>query len=301
MKKLKYIRYFFEAIPIYFLYGFFRILPLDAASAFGGWALSKIGPHFKSTKYARINIKLAFPEKNPEEIEKIINGMWNNLGRVLGEFPHLPNIKNYANNERIELVGEEHALPFIKDNKGGILFSGHLGNWEVSSLLATDRGIPLHRIYRHSNNPFVEKLVLFARRSILGELIPKGRTGAKKCIQYLKDEQFLAMLVDQKLNKGVAVPFFGHIAKTAAAPAELAYRYNCPIIPSRVERLKGARFRVSAYPPLILPDTGDKTKNIELVMTEINKLLEGWIRERPEQWLWIHRRWPKEIYKTKES
>jgi KDO2-lipid IV(A) lauroyltransferase len=297
MKNLKYIRYFFEAIPLYFLYGFFRLLPLDAASAVGGWALSKLGPRFKSTKYARINIKLAFPEKNEAEIEKIVKGMWNNLGRVLGEFPHLPNINAYANKDRIELIGEEHALPFIENKLGCILFSGHLANWEVSSLLAANRGIPLHRIYRHSNNPFVEKLVLFARRSILGELIPKGRSGAKKCLHYLKNKELLAMLVDQKLNKGVAIPFFGHIAKTAAAPAEFAYRFNCPLIPTRVERLKGARFRVHVYRPLVLKDTGDKTKNIEQTMSEINALLETWIRENPEQWLWIHRRWPKEIYR----
>lgn len=298
MKKvLKHLRYFLQAVPIYSLYGLFRILPLDIASGFGGWALMKMGPKLRASKIARTNLRLAFPEKSEEEYTEIIKGMWNNLGRVLGEFPHMPNIKKYANGDRVEVIGEDIALPYIEAKTGGILFSGHFANWEISSLLATDRNVPLHRIYRPSNNPYVEKLVLFARRSIKGELIPKGREGARKCIQYLRQKEFLGLLIDQKLNKGVTTPFFGHNVKTAPALAEFGYRYNCPLIPTRVERLKGARFRVTVYPPLELPQYEDKTKNQEEVMSQVNAMLEEWIRERPEQWLWIHRRWPKEYYK----
>ena len=294
---LKQTKYFLQAIPIFILYGFLRLLPLDVSSALGAKVMSFLGPRIKASKIARINLRLAFPEKSEEEITKIILGMWNNLGRVLGEFPHLPRIEAYADKNRVEVIGEENAWPYVEQKVGGIIFSAHLGNWEILSLLSTARNVPVHRIYRPSNNPFVDRLVVFSRRSILGDLLPKGRIGARKCIEHLREKEFIGMLIDQKLNKGVSTPFFGHIAKTAPALAEFGYRYNCPLIPTRVERLEGARFRVTVYPPIELPDTGDKTKNLEIVMTNVNRQLEEWIRERPEQWLWIHRRWPKEHYK----
>ena len=100
------------------------------------------------------------------------------------------------------------------------------------------------------------------------------------------------MLVDQKMNDGIAVPFFGRDAMTAPAIAELSMRYKCPIIPVRVERTKGAYFKVTVYPPLNNDTHTDKNTDSKIIMTKINELLESWIEERPEQWLWIHKRWP---------
>jgi KDO2-lipid IV(A) lauroyltransferase len=104
----------------------------------------------------------------------------------------------------------------------------------------------------------------------------------------------MAMLVDQKMNDGISVPFLGLDAMTAPAVAQLAYRYECPLVPGRVERLGGAHFRVSFYPPLEKPDSGDRQADIEALMGMVNATLGDWVRERPEQWLWIHNRWPAE-------
>ncbi|MDP6174798.1 MAG: lysophospholipid acyltransferase family protein [Rhodospirillales bacterium] len=100
------------------------------------------------------------------------------------------------------------------------------------------------------------------------------------------------MLVDQKMNDGISVPLLGLDAMTAPALAQFAVKFNCPVVPTRVERLGGARFRLTFYPPIEAPVTGDKQADIRAFMIQVNDLLSQWIRERPEQWLWVHNRWP---------
>ena len=81
---------------------------------------------------------------------------------------------------------------------------------------------------------------------------------------------------------------------TAPAIAELSLRYDMPLIPGRVMRTKGCHFKGTVYPPLDFEKTGDKEKDMLAIMTQVNALLESWIRENPEQWFWVHKRWPKE-------
>src|SRR5437868_1155842 len=102
----------------------------------------------------------------------------------------------------------------------------------------------------------------------------------------------VSLLADQKLNEGIAVPFFGRPAMTAPALALLALRFGCAILPARVERLRGARFRLTLYPPLDMPRSGDRDGDVMTIMTAVNSTLEAWISERPEQWFWVHSRWP---------
>ncbi|HTR17703.1 MAG TPA: lysophospholipid acyltransferase family protein, partial [Acetobacteraceae bacterium] len=104
---------------------------------------------------------------------------------------------------------------------------------------------------------------------------------------------YLAMLTDQKMNDGVEARFFGLPAMTASALAALALRFRCPVVPSHVERIGPARFRLICEPPLPLPDSGDRQADIRQLTQQVNDALERWIRERPESWLWLHRRWPK--------
>lgn len=291
---MRMVNYFLQAIPIYILYGFFRILPLDVASAFGGFMLRHLGPYFKKKKVAEKNLRKAFPEKSEAEIQQIMVGMWDNLGRVLGEFPHLSRVEIFTNPKRIKLEGEELAQNELDAGKPLVLFAAHLANWEVSSLLAAIRGIHLHRIYRISNNPFIEKLVVFSRRKILGDLLPKGKAGARRLKELLNERATLGMLVDQKFNRGEMMPFLGHSAPCLTSYIEFGYSYGYSLIPAQVQRLKGAHFKVTVYPKIELRDLGDKKENIRDALSQVNTLFESWIRQHPEQWLWIHNRWPKE-------
>lgn len=288
----KYLAQPLEAALLTLAYHLFAALPFDLASAIGGWIARTLGPHLTVTKTAVGNLKRAFPEKSDGEIAHIVRGMWDNLGRVAGEYPHLDELELYEPGGRVEVVGAEYVDLLRDDGKAGIFFSAHFGNWELASMSATQRDLPLTRIYRPPNNPLADRLIRRARRHITGELLPKGSEGARRAIEIVRGGGHLGMLVDQKMSDGIPVPFFGREAMTAPALAQIALRFRCPVVPARVERVGGARFLITIYPPLKMPDSGDRQADVKAAMALVNRTIEGWIRERPEQWLWLHRRWP---------
>lgn len=273
-------------------YGLLAALPIDAASGLGGWLGRSIGPHLSVSRRARRNLKTCFPEKSDAEIEAIVRGMWDNLGRVVGEFPHVAHLDLSGGGQRVTIDGIEHFDRLRDDGKPGIFIGGHIGNWELAGAVAAARGLPLAMIYRAANNPYVEKLYRRGRADGAAELIPKGPAGARRILDVLKGGGHLALLVDQKMNDGIAVPFFGRDAMTAPALAQFALKFRCPVVPARVERLKGAHFRITVLPPLEFAETGNRHADIQAAMTQVNALIEAWIRDRPEQWLWLHKRWP---------
>ncbi|MDA0675358.1 MAG: lauroyl acyltransferase [Proteobacteria bacterium] len=286
----RYVRMPAEGLLAELAYAFFRILPLDLASAVGGWAARLIGPHLGVSARARRNIHRALPKFTDQRIDSIVRGMWDNFGRVIGEFPHLAKLR--PGSGRIDVIGVEHVLAMRDDGQPGIFFSGHIANWELMAQVAAQNGLPLDRVYRSANNRWVDRLYRRGRGDDGGLLIPKGAPGARQLLNSFTKGGHLGMLVDQKMNDGIAVPFFGRDAMTAPALAELALRKSCPLVPAHVERLKGAHFRVIVEPPLELPNSGDAAADVRAVMVMVNQRLEAWIRARPEQWLWMHNRWP---------
>ncbi len=286
----KELRQRLEALGARAVWALFAALPLDIASGLGGWLGRAVGPWLGGVnRTARKNLKAAFPDRSEAEVTAIIRAMWDNIGRVAGEFPHLKRIAA----ERVELVGGEYIDLLRDDGKPGIFISAHLGNWEIGGAVAALHGLALHVVYRAANNPHVEEIYRKARASATTTMIPKGPEGARQAMAVLRQGGHLGMLVDQKMNDGVPIPFFGRDAMTAPAQAAFATKFKCPLAPIRVERVKGAHFRVTVSPPLDLPHTGDTHHDRRLLLTRINALLEEWIRERPEQWLWVHRRWPE--------
>ena len=288
----RYIFHPIEAAVALMIYSLFKILPIDLASALGGWLGRTIGPRMPISERAVRNLSAAFPEKTPAEIGTIVRGMWDNLCRVVAEYPHLGEINVYDAQGRVEASGGETVDLLREDGQAGIFFSAHIANWELASISVSQRGLPLDRIYREANNRLTEWLYKWGRVSVEGALIPKGPAGARVLLKSLKDGKHLGMMVDQKMNDGIPVPFFGRDVMTAPALAELALRYDCPVVPIRVERLKGARFRLMILAPLDLIRTGDRHADVAANMAKINALVEQWIRDTPEQWLWLHNRWP---------
>jgi KDO2-lipid IV(A) lauroyltransferase len=280
-----------EAFFVAVFFGLCRILPLDLASWFGGWLGRRIGPGLGATAQARANLAAALPELPPEAIDRIVRGMWDNLGRVAAEYPHLRRIRVFPNDGRVEIRGLPHIERALKEGRRMVLFSGHLANWEISGLAAGQYGIAGALVYRTANNPFVDRMIV-RHRGWPGEVIPKETVG-RRGVAALRRGAHLFILVDQKLNEGIPVPFFGRDAMTAPTVALLAARFDCDLLPIRIERVGGARFRVTVEPPLPLRATGNRAADIAAVMAEVNTTLERWIRERPEQWFWVHRRWPK--------
>jgi Kdo2-lipid IVA lauroyltransferase/acyltransferase len=272
------------------LYGLLRMLSPAMASAIAGGVLGFIGPKMGITRVAKKNLDLAFPEKTAEEKKKIIHGMWQNLGRILGEYPHLRRMT-----AQTEIAGKDHVDAVRASGKPAIFFSAHLANWEINGVCAQAQGLPLHLVYRKPNNPYVDGLLRHARAIGTAGYIEKGGAGARAIRTALKNDGVVAMMVDQKLTGGIAIPFFGHDAMTAPALAHFALKFRLPVYPARVERLGGTQFRVTVHPPIDTTNTGDEQADTRRILTEMNRLLEDWIRARPEQWLWIHKRWPDSV------
>jgi KDO2-lipid IV(A) lauroyltransferase len=279
------LQYLIEAAALVALFCLLRLLPLDAASWLGGWLARKIGPWMRAHRIAWQNLHDVFPEKSDDEKNKILTGMWDNLGRTAAELPHLPGATLFS---RVTIVGGEHMY----GAKSLMFFSGHLGNWELLPVTAESVGAKIALAYRKANNPYVDVIIAKLRATRSTSMFQKGAAGAVKLVRAVKGGQSLAMLVDQKMNEGIPVKFFGRDAMTAPAVAQLALRYDMPIIPARAIRKNGAHFDVAAYPPLVYEKTGDETRDVLTILTAINAQLEAWIREYPEQWFWVHKRWP---------
>lgn len=274
----------------------FSALSLDQASAVGGWLARRLGPRLGVHKHAAHNLARALPDLTPAQQQAVLNGMWDNLGRVMAEYAHLDDLgaEIAARTDRVEVIGTEHVDAILAVGRPTIFFSAHYGNWELLGLVATRYGLPLVQVYRAANNPLTEELLQGLRSAVGGRLVPKGMQAARELIKALKQNESLAMLVDQKLSTGIAVPFFGRDAMTAPAIAELALRAGCLVVPAYVERLNGARFRVTVQAPIRLEDTGERERDVYNAMLRINQTIEGWIRARPDHWFWVHRRWPKD-------
>ena len=280
-----------EACGAALFFGLMRALPPDLASGLGGMLGRWLGPRLRVTERARHNLRAAFPGLASAEIESIVRGMWDNLGRVAAEYPHLPQIRVFEPCGRVETQGAEHLERALSAGRSVILFGGHLGNWEIAAIAAGQYGIDVAQIYRAANNPLIDRMVAQFRGE-RGEFIAKGRVASRRALAVLRRGGHLSLLVDQKLNDGIAVPFFGREAMTAPALALLALHFECAVLPARVVRLGGAHFRLTLEPPLPLPDTGDRAADVRALMTAVNSTLERWIREHPEQWFWVHSRWP---------
>jgi Kdo2-lipid IVA lauroyltransferase/acyltransferase len=283
--------YLTEAAMLGLAMAVFAALSIDRASDWGGRLARLIGPRLGVSRRALSNLALAIPENDAAENRRILRGMWDNLGRAVAEQPHLARICDPSSG-RVEIVNGGVIADLLASGKPAILFGGHFANWEVGpSTVHRLMGGSLLSVYRAANNPRVDRM----QRRLLRErrVVAKGAEGSRELLRHLRGGGHVAMLVDQKQNDGIAVPFFGVAAMTAPAVARLALRFDCPIHPIRVERLAGARFRFTVLPAIEATKTNDAGAEVLATMTRVNATLERWVRARPEQWLWLHHRWPR--------
>ncbi|MDB5565284.1 MAG: lipid biosynthesis acyltransferase [Tardiphaga sp.] len=270
--------------------------PIKTANLFGK-ITQRIGPLLREDKIARANLTAAFPEKSPEEIEKILAGVWDNLGRVGAEFAHLDHIWEHdpAHPElsRIEIPPRTHELfaQLRLDGKPALIFASHLGNWELPALAAVEHGLDAAVLYRRPNIESVNRIIEQMRAVNMGTLIPASHDAPVKLAHALSDGKHVAMLVDQWFTNGVEVDFFGRKTKANPMLARLLRQVDCPIHGVRIIRLPGHRFRAELSEEVKPVRTADGKVDVQGTMQAITSVLEGWIREYPDQWLWLHRRW----------
>jgi KDO2-lipid IV(A) lauroyltransferase len=287
------LRYLAEAAPFYLAMGLFWLIGIDAASALGGFIGRQIFYRIRPVMdRARENLRAAYPDMTPPQMESIICEMCDNLGRTTAEYPHLDKLKLHGPNPRLEIAGKEIADAEIARGKGVMFISGHFANWEGMPVMATQLGYDGGLVYRPPNNPYVDSYISRQRASAGPKVqIGKGAQGTRKIFTMLRRGMCILLLVDQKTEQGVAAPFFGRDAMTTPAPAALALKLGSTLLPASNERLGGARFRMTIHPPIEYTPTGNHDADIQALTVKINAAIEAAVRARPSQWLWIHRRW----------
>lgn len=278
--------------------GLFRVLGVGLASAVAGKFMRYAGPLIRPvSRKAERNLALVYPDWTQGQIRAVVKDIWENVGRTAAEFAHLQTLREPAENPRLEIIGKEKLDAIRESGKPVIFFSGHLANWELGAAVLQRLGLKYAFVYRAANNPLTDEYIIKVRaRSMTRYQIPKGKRGGRALVDALKGGRSLAMVVDQKLNSGISVPFLGIPAMTAPAPARLSLKYDAPLVQISIKRLKGARFKLTVRDPVDFEATGDAAADTQALTLKINEALERDIRANPGQWLWFHRRWPKELY-----
>lgn len=295
MKPLEKFRYGAEAAAFFAFMGLFRILGVDRASALGGFIGRNIFRRTSVTKRARINLRAAYPDMSDAEIDAIILEMWDNLGRTIAEYAHHDKMTAKGPDARIEVVNLDILERAAANGKGIEFVSGHFANWEIMQYAARQYGYDGGSVYRPVNNPYIDRYIVRQRMTHgTGYQIGKGAQGTRRIFTLLRSGKAVLLLVDQKTNEGLPVPFFGRDAMTTPAPAALALKLGAVMLPVTNERMGGARFRITVHEPLTVEPSGDHDRDVLALTTKLNAALEAVIRKRPSQWLWIHRRWPKD-------
>ncbi len=266
----------------------------ERSPAVASWIARRVAPLVPETRLARENLRLAFPEKTAAERKEILAGVWDNLARTTVEFVHLRartmDATGRKRTARVEMIGEEHFFALRDDDKPGILFTAHLGNWELLALAAEMAGLPMVSLTRPPRNRYAAaELAKWRKES--GRLVVSAPGAALELAVAMEQGAHLGMLVDQRFPIGPVVPFLGRPAASNPIIAKLARRFDCPVHGARCIRRPGGNFLIELTPPLDLPRDAVGDIDVNAATAMIQGTVEGWVREYPGQWLWLHDRW----------
>ena len=267
----------------------------DHASDLCGAIARRFGPLLPSHRIGRANLRAAFPDKDTVWIDATLRAAWDNLGRVAGEYVHLGRLwdfdTDHPNTGRIVSDDADKFIELQTDGKPALCFAAHLANWELPAVMAAAHGLPSAVLYRMPNNKAVANEIARIRAPLMGRLIRSRAQAPLEMAGALDRGEHLGMLVDQHFSRGVDVMFFGRRCKANPSIARLARQFECPVMGVRVIRLPDRRFRIAAEGPFALPRAADGRIDVQQATQLITSVVERWIREYPDQWLWFHRRW----------
>jgi KDO2-lipid IV(A) lauroyltransferase len=274
-----------------------RLIPYDRCADGAARVARTFGPLVREHRIGRAQLTAAFPEKSPAEIERILKGVWDNLGRLVADFAHLDRLMADAvaphKPSRLDF-SDRSADIYIKlqnDGKPALAFAAHYGNWEMPAMCARYTGLESAVLYRGPNIDAVERWVEKTRAPLMGEMIRTGLEAPVKLADALGRGAHVGILVDQYYVRGVDVTFFGRKTKANPLIARLAQHFNCPIHGTRITRLPDNKFWGEVTEEIELARLPNGEVDIQGTMQRITDVVEGWVRENPEQWLWLHRRW----------
>jgi len=290
---MKIIRYFFEFISILSLFCIFKIIGLSNASNLGSVLGKYIGPFFRSKNIIKKNIKIGLGNIDNNQVKKIMDGMWSNIGRTIAEYVFLKEFRQDKKNiNYIKINGLNYLEQIKKNGEPVIFFSGHFGNIELIKMQLTKLDIKFAALHRPVNNIFLEPLKEYLRlKYVCSNYISKGRMNVREIIKKIKDGYSIAIMVDQRISEGPRIPFFNQPAHTTTIPAQLALKYKCKLVPIYIERKEGVFFEITVHEPYEIQNTGNNEKDTYDTTLKINQIIEKMIVKNPTQWLWSHNRW----------
>ena len=282
-----------EAAAFSGLFAVLRGLGVDRASGLGGWLLRTLGPLTGTQKTVMRNLRIAFPDMTLDDRRKLALAQWDQTGRTFAELAVMDRLT--PDGGRVEVVGIERLHALRDGGRPAVLISGHLANFEVMAAVIMAAGVPCQVTYRAANNPYVDALIRESReRYGIRLFAPKG-DGTRELVAGMKRGDSIALLVDQKYTEGPEVEFFGQPVNASPGAARLALKFGTVMQPLSVVRLPGARFRVTAHEPITVEDTGDKAGDILRGVQAANTFVENCVRRHPEDWFWVHKRWPNAV------
>jgi Kdo2-lipid IVA lauroyltransferase/acyltransferase len=284
-----------EAVGFAGLTALLRLMGVERASDFGGWLLKTLGPRTGTHRTVLRNLRIAFPDMDPAARERLALESWERTGRTFAETTQLDRITMASG--RLEVVGLERLEAIREGDRPVVFVSGHLACFETMPAVILAAGIPCQITYRAANNPYVDAQIRRARARYGVRLFaPKGGDGARELLGGLERGESVALMNDQKFSDGPEVTFFGNPVNAAPGPSRLALRFGTVLQPMSVVRLPGVRFRVTAHAPIALERTGDRSADIARGVQAVTAFVEARVREVPEDWFWVHKRWPDKVY-----
>lgn len=298
LQKLETVNYWLVAQVAMLVISLLRLLPVDRALNFADRTARRVGPWFGRHRTAMNNLRLAYPEKSEAEIETIASGMWGNMARLAAEYVFLDRLFDYdpkvefPGSGRVEVSGGEFFDRMASDpGRPHIIFTGHLGNFELLPIAGATFGMNVTALFRPPNNPYIADYILSTRKSSMGRLLASGRGAALTLARILEGGGNIGVLVDQKFHNGLRTTFFGRECETSPLLPKLARQYECDVYPTYCTRLPGNRFRLTIEDRLELPRTPDGRVDVTATAQLLNDVVERWVRQDPGQWMWFHKRW----------
>ncbi|HEY4191016.1 MAG TPA: lipid A biosynthesis lauroyl acyltransferase [Mesorhizobium sp.] len=293
--KLRKLNYWLVARVAMAAISVLRRLPPDKALNFADRTARRIGPRVSRHRVALDNLRHAYPEKSNAEIEAIASDMWGNMAKLAAEYIFLDQLFDYDPNAgttgRVEVKGAENFQRIAGENKPHILFTGHLGNFELLPVAAATFGMKITALFRPPNNPYLADYIQSTRSSTMGGLQPSSTGASFALANILEQGGNVGVLVDQKFSRGVETVFFNRLCQSNPVLGMLARHFDCDVYPARCIRLPGNRFRLEVEDRLELPRDASGSIDVAATVQLLANVVERWVREDPGQWMWFHKRW----------
>jgi len=287
------LRFFIETSIFQALLGISRVVPRRVLLGMGS-AVGWLGYvfDFRHRAIALDNLRLAYGDDyEPRWGRRVLRQCWRHFGRITADSMALSHMPVERLQSLVDYEGLEHIRAAYAQGRGVLVFSGHFGNWEMTAMMQGYLGLPLGLVARPLDNPDLERLLARLRERSGNRIIHK-RNAVREMLRAVRNKQGVAIVIDQDARSdGVFVPFFGRLASTTPTLALLAIRTGAVVIPSFSVPLDNGRYRVVYEPPVEVPSSGDRDRDVLELTAACTAIIEEWVRRYPEQWLWMHRRW----------